>query len=168
MVTLQVVQRTWFCERRGCWSSLNSALRRTCVRMDWVHVCFALLSLVRDVSSQLPKVCFPAIYKYYIWNKLTLSFIMAAWGASMMIVEIDKPTFPWITLITYGKSWNFSKARWKNPENVLASKEILQANFLLNAKRFHCWKCSIALFMIASMSAWFDNRCQQMSTMVTV
>ena len=73
---------------------LCPSTRRTCVSMYWVQVCFALLSLVRDVFGKLPKVCVPAIYKYYIWNKRTLSFIMAAWGALMMIVEIDKPTFP--------------------------------------------------------------------------
>ena len=119
--------------------------------LGWIKCKFVLLFWVLDVSSKLPKVCFPAIYKYYIWNKLTLSFIVAAWGASMMIVEIDKATFPSITFITYGKSWKISKARKKNRENVLASNEILQANFLLIVKRFHCWKCSIALFMIASI-----------------
>ena len=65
----------------------------------WINCKFVLLFWVLYVTSpaNFQKVCFPAIYKYYIWNKLTLSFIMAALGASMMIVEIDKPTFPSIT-----------------------------------------------------------------------
>ena len=66
-------------------------------------------------------------------------FIMATRGATMMIVEIDSPTFPLITFIIRGKSWKIkvSRARWKNRENVLASANGIQANFLLFTKRFH-------------------------------
>ena len=37
-------------------------------------------------------------------NSLELGFIMATRGATMMIVEIDSPTFPLITFIIRGKS----------------------------------------------------------------
>ena len=51
MVTSQVVQRTWFCERRGCWSSLNSALRRDVRVLAWIECKFVLLFWVLYVTS---------------------------------------------------------------------------------------------------------------------
>ena len=52
----------------------------------------------------------------------------------MMIVEIDSLTFPLITFIIREKSiekLRSPRARWKNRENVLASANEIQANFLL-------------------------------------
>ena len=58
-----------------------------------------------------------------------------------MILEIDSPTFPLITFIIRGKGWKMKglpeRTRWKNRENVLASANEIQANFLLFTKRFH-------------------------------
>ena len=50
------------------------------------------------------------------------------------------------------------RARWKNRENVLASANKIQANFLLFTERFHIQKMpDCILFIVASMSAWFDK-----------
>ena len=86
-------------------------------------------------------------------------FIMATRGATMMIVEIDSPTFPLITFIICGKSWKMkvSRVRWKNRENVQASvsERHLSKFSALHEKIPHMYrKCSIALFVVASMSAW--------------
>ena len=93
-------------------------------------------------------------------KSLELGFITAARGATMMIVEIDSPTFPLLRLLFVERvqKWRSPRARWKNGENVLASANEIHANFLLFFLIPKYGKCSIALFIVASMSAWFDNR----------
>ena len=80
---------------------------------------------------------------------------MATRGATMMIVEIDSPTFPVITFITRGKTRKMKVSQ--SPLEELRKRAGLgneiQANFLLFKKYSSYRKFSIALFIVASMSA---------------
>ena len=75
-------------------------------------------------------------------KSLELGFIMATRGATMMIAEIDSPTFLWLRSLFMERveKWRSSRARWKNCENVLAPANEIQASFLLLRKRFHIQK----------------------------
>ena len=89
-------------------------------------------------------------------------FIMATRGATMMIVEIDSPTFPVITFITRGKSRKMKVSQ--SPLEESRKRPGLRPTrfkqiFCSSRKDSSYRKCSIALFIVASMSAWFDNRC---------
>ena len=59
-------------------------------------------------------------------------------GALMMTPETDTPIeyvfYSWKELKNQGLP---AGARWKNPKNVLASANEIQANLLLITKRFH-------------------------------
>ena len=87
-------------------------------------------------------------------KSLELAFIMAMRGATVMIVEIDSPTFSLIMFNIRGKSWKLRspRARWKNHENILASVNKIQANFCSSCKDSTYRKCFIALYIVASMS----------------
>ena len=71
-----------------------------------------------------------------------------------MIPEIDTPIeyvhYSWKELKNHGLP---AGARWENCKNVLASENEIQVNLLLITKRSTYRKCSIALFLVASMSA---------------
>ena len=89
-------------------------------------------------------------------NRLSLvSFPWFHYGATMMIVEIDSPTFPVITFITRGKTRKMKVSQ--SPLEELRKRAGLgneiQANFLLFKKYSSYRKFSIALFIVASMSA---------------
>ena len=81
--------------------------------------------------------------------------IMVTRGATMVIVEIDSPTFRLITLIIRGKSrknegllepvGRIAKTSWPRRTRF---KQI----FYPSRKDSSCRKCSIALFIVASMS----------------
>ena len=97
---------------------------------------------------------------------LELGFIMATRGTMMMIVEIDSPNFPLIMLIIRGKSRKMKvlpepigrivktfRPPWTRFKQIFCSSQ----------KDSTYKKCLNALFIVASMSAWFDNRCRSTS-----
>ena len=127
-------------------------------------------------------------------KSLEVGFIMATRGATMMIVEIDSPTFPLITFIIRGKSrkneglpepvGKIAETSWPRRRRfkqissletadvfpVVASegeKRRPEVSLLFACQHIFCSsrknstyrKCSIALFLVVSMSSWFDNRC---------
>ena len=116
------------------------------------------------VSSSMPFSC-PQPIGYgccCCYSKsLEHGFIVATRGATMMIVEIDSPTFPLITFTVRGKSWKMKGI----PEGVLASAIKIQANFLLFTKIFHVQEmlvCYTAVFRVvtqcSSPQVW-EERC---------
>ena len=102
-----------------------------------------------------------------LWMLLLLFQIAWAWfhfgyercndddrGHRLANFSFDQVHYSWKELKNQGSP----RARWKNRENVLASANKIQANFLLFTERFHIQKMpDCILFIVASMSAWFDK-----------
>ena len=104
-----------------------------------------------------------------------------------MIPEIDTPTFPLRTFMKELKNQGLlARARWKNCKNILVSANEIQKEEKRKQleeekeekrrqleeekeerrriRKYSTYrKCSIALFLVASMSALFDNRCSSPS-----
>ena len=113
--------------------------------------------------TSMPSYCPQPMAVAVFPNRLscsTWSFIMAARGATMMIIEIDTPNFPLITFIIYVMSWKIKLS--PKPVGRIAKTSIRKrdswSKFRSSRKVSTGRKCSIAV-IIASMSAWFDNRC---------
>ena len=91
-----------------------------------------------------------------------LGFIRPTRGATMMIVEIDSPTFPLIMFIIRGKSRKVKVSQSPLEESRKQSwprRTRFKQIFCSSRNDSSYKKCSIALFIVASISAWFDKRC---------
>ena len=92
-------------------------------------------------------------------KSLKLTFIMATRSAMMMIMKIDSPTFPLITFIIREKS-----RKMKVSQSLLDESQKHPGLGEWDSSKFSALREKIphtgnALFIVASMSAWFDNRC---------
>ena len=116
------------------------------------------------VASSMPSSCPQRIvFAAVIPNRLCLVYHMATRGATMMILEIDPPTFPLIIYVYY--SWKeFKSQDLPEPIGRIAQtswprRTRFKQIFCLSRRDFTYRKCLIALLLVASMSALFDNRC---------
>ena len=123
------------------------------------HLPFTLACL-RPCLPPVPNLWLLLLLFQIAW---VFGFIMATRGATMMIVEIDSLTFPLITFIIRGKSRKIKVSQ--SPLEESRKRPGLGERDSSKFSALHAWKdssyrkCSIALFIVASMSAWFDNRC---------
>ena len=79
-----------------------------------------------------------------------------------MIVWIDTPTVSLTMLIIRGKSWKiklFPKPVWRIVKTSLASTRFFKQIFCSSQRNSTGRKCSMALFIILSKSAWLDYIC---------
>ena len=116
------------------------------------------------VATSMPSYCPQAmVVAAVILDRLSLVFHMATRGATMMILEIYAPTFPLIIYVHY--SWkDFKSQGLREPIGRIAQTSWLRRRkfkqiFCLSRKDFTYRKCLVALLLVASMSALFDNRC---------
>ena len=94
-------------------------------------------------------------------KSLELGFIMATRGATMMIVEIDSATFPLTTFSIRGKSrkMKVSQSPLKESRKRPGLERDSSKFSALHLKTPHTGNARLQLFIVASMYAWFNNRC---------